>query len=77
MKVLTPQLHGILDYASVVLLALAPSLFGSRGICLALRLCPGRRSLDDDSLHRVPRWRRLKLSLFRFTASSRSSLAWR
>ena len=32
MKVLTPQIHGIIDYASVLGLALAPTLFGLQGV---------------------------------------------
>jgi hypothetical protein len=31
MKVLTPRLHGVLDYVSVGLLVLAPSVFGLAG----------------------------------------------
>lgn len=31
MKLLTPKMHGVIDYLSVVLLALSPTLFGLTG----------------------------------------------
>jgi len=36
MRVLTPQIHGIVDYVSVLGLALAPTLFGLQGISAML-----------------------------------------
>src|SRR4029077_8283671 len=36
MKVLNPQIHGIIDYVSVLALALAPTLFGLQGISAML-----------------------------------------
>ena len=36
MKVLNPQIHGLIDYISVVGLALAPTLFGLQGISAIL-----------------------------------------
>lgn len=36
MKILTPKIHGVLDYVSVVGLALAPTLFGLQGVSAML-----------------------------------------
>ena len=36
MKVLAPRIHGIIDYASVVALALAPTLLGLQGASMQL-----------------------------------------
>lgn len=36
MKILAPRPHGIIDYLAVVLLALAPSLFGFGGVAATL-----------------------------------------
>jgi hypothetical protein len=36
MKIITPKLHGIIDYVSVIGLALAPTLFGLQGIAATL-----------------------------------------
>ena len=36
MKVLSPQIHGIIDYVSVLALALAPTLFGLQGVSAML-----------------------------------------
>jgi len=36
MKVLSPRIHGVIDYISVVALALAPTLFGLQGISAML-----------------------------------------
>lgn len=49
MKILNPRVHGYLDYAAVLLLALAPTLFGFSGtpaaLCYVLAIIQGGMSL--------------------------------
>ena len=49
MKVLNPRVHGYLDYAAVLLLALAPTLFGFSGtpaaLCYVFAILQGGMSL--------------------------------
>ena len=49
MKILNPRVHGYIDYAAVLLLALAPTLFGFVGtpaaLCYVLAILQGGMSL--------------------------------